>query len=141
MISVYLLLDLRLPGCSLFGRSQQANRSASPAKRYLRWVLHGVPHRGKVYTPYAIYCIYSTFLIPNVALDPSGASPFFQCRCPRTRYRKRETAEPPLQGVALPCRSGGGRVVGHLCGACRHHTPSRTGTLLRSCHQSSSGQP
>ena len=39
--------------------------------------------------PYAIYCIYSTFLMPNVSLDPSGASPFFQCRCPRTRYRKK----------------------------------------------------
>lgn len=62
--------------------------------------------------PYAIYCIYSTFLMPNVSLDPSGASPFFLCRCPGTRYRKRGTAEPPLQGVALPCRSGGGREVG-----------------------------
>ena len=62
--------------------------------------------------PYAIYCIYSTFLIPNVSLDPSGASPFFLCRCPGTRYRKRGTAEPPLQGVALPCRSGSGREVG-----------------------------
>ena len=26
--------------------------------------------------PYAIYCIYSTSLIPNVSLDPSGVSPF-----------------------------------------------------------------
>ena len=50
--------------------------------------------------------------MPNVSLGPSGASPFFQCRCSRTRYRKRGTAEPPLQGVALPCRSGGGREVG-----------------------------
>ena len=50
--------------------------------------------------------------MPNVSLDPSGASPFFLCRCPGTRYRKRGTAEPPLQGVALPCRSGGGREVG-----------------------------
>ena len=35
MISVYFLLDF---GCSLFSRSQQTNHSASPVKRYLRWV-------------------------------------------------------------------------------------------------------
>ena len=57
---------LWLSGCSLSGRSQQANRSASPAKRYLRWVLHGVPHRGKVYIlmPYIAYIallLYLTF--------------------------------------------------------------------------------
>ena len=53
-------------GCSLFGRSQQVNHSASPAKWYLRWVLYGVPHRGKVYTimPYIAYIalfLYLTF--------------------------------------------------------------------------------
>ena len=61
-----LFCFLWLSGCSLSGRSQQANRSASPAKRYLRWVLYGVPHRGKVYTlmPYIAYIalfLYLTF--------------------------------------------------------------------------------
>ena len=28
------------PGCSLIGRSHQANHSASPAKRYLRWYFY-----------------------------------------------------------------------------------------------------
>ena len=103
---------LWLSGCSLSGRSQQANRSASPAKRYLRWVLHGVPHRGKVYTimPHIAYIALSLYLTFHQTLPE--LPPFSSADVQGLDTGKRGTAEPPLQGVALPCRSGCGREVG-----------------------------
>ena len=77
---------LWLSGCSLSGRSQQANRSASPAKRYLRWVLHGVPHRGKVYTimPHIAYIALSLYLTFHQTLPelPPFPVPMFRDSIP-----------------------------------------------------------
>ena len=136
-----LFCFLWLSGCSLSGRSQQANRSASPAKRYLRWVLYGVPHRGKVYTLMPYYCIYSTFLIPNVSLDPSGASPFSSADVQGLDTGKGELRNHLSRALHYPAEVAVGEWSNIYVGLAATTPPSRTGTLLRSCHQSCSGQP
>jgi len=52
-------------GCSLIGRSHQANRSASPVTRYLRWVFD-IPILFYIYIVENTYCrIYIHIALPQ----------------------------------------------------------------------------
>ena len=119
-------------GCSLIGRSHQANRSASPVKRYLRWLL---------IFPYYCVSILQTICIAlfasirhclNKKISIISSNPF-ACflharRCCVLR-KHGETAQEPTPEQQ-------GRAVEHSCGACRHHTPLRMPHTFRAANRS-----
>ena len=118
-------------GCSLIGRSHQANRSASPVKRYLRWLL---------IFPYYCVSILQTICIAlfasirhclNKKISIISSNPF-ACflharRCCVLR-KHGETAQEPTPEQQ-------GKAVEHSCGACRHHTPFMDATHISGWQQ------
>ena len=107
------LLPLIFSGCSLIGRSHQANHSASPVKRYLRWFYYciGLLNHIYIFIPYSCYIehIYIS-TIPFRQFSPCTALPYILQtwrNCPGVKHpftpeQQGRAVEPLMWGLPPP---------------------------------------